>query len=720
MGPDSLGGEDWARATRTGPGAAACLVVLGALVSTAGASTGCASIPPGRAAVDSIDFLGVHRVSEKELGDKIATTPSPAFLGLFRGLVYDYALYDPYVLRTDLQRIARYYRARGFYEAQVRAGRVEYSSPQHVRITVEVEEGLPVRVDVVVVDGLDELPRSVQNDVQRALALSGLGRGRRFDEDQFARAEWHVLRALQDDAYAFAKVEREAHVNLPAHLAEVYFHVTPSEPATFGPISVVGLGSLPEEPVLRALAVREGQRYSASALDAAQQAVLDLGVFSSVSITPNKPGPPPPDRTVPVTVQVTPTRLHTIRLGGGVELDIVKTNVYALAGWSDRNFFGGMRRFDVDVRPGIALYPTRLPDLEKPTNILPEERFQAQLRQPGLFEARTTGFVRGQVNVYPLLVTPNVDLTAPVIGYGEARATVGADRQFWKLFAELTYSVQYNAPFAYVGQLDPDLRTALVGYASLLTNFDFRDDRVEPHEGFLLGNELQLAGGPLGGDAQDVRVQPQARAYVPLGRATLALRATTGVLLPANYGGALERSTPGEVPPGVERATWVRDLQLVYFRGFFSGGSTSNRGYPVYGVGPHGPVPFLTPNIGQLIYRQCIPGTETYDPGSCALPLGGLTLWEASAEVRVPLSSQFAAATFCDASDVEVGQVNYHLEQPHLSCGGGLRLKTPVGPVRLDVAYRIPGLNPRPGDPDYPGDVFGVPISVAFGVGEAF
>jgi outer membrane protein insertion porin family/translocation and assembly module TamA len=702
-----------------GQGAAARLLVLGGIASAA-ASTACSSIPPGRAAVMAVDFQGVRSVNRKDLDEKIATAPSPRFLGIVPGLVYDYSLYDPYVLRTDLERVERYYRARGFYEARVRAGRVERPDPQHVRVTVEVDEGAPVLVGSVAIDGIEDLSRGVQRDVQRGLRASEMASGRRFDEDEFSHAAWHVQRALQDDGYAFAKVEREAHVDLPAHRAYVYFHVKPSEPATFGPIHVEGLGSLPEEPVLRALAVREGESYSASALDSAQQAVLDLGVFSAVAIKPELPDTPPPDRAVPITVHVTPTRLHAVRLGGGVEVDVVKTSLHALAGWSDHNLLGGMRRFDVDFRPGVAFYPTRLPDLQKPTDLLPEERFQAQLRQPGLFEARTTAFIRAQGNVYPLLLAPSIETNAPVIGYGEARVTVGSDRQLWKLFAELTYNAQVNAPFAYVGELDPDLRTAVIGYVSLRTTLDLRDDRAEPHTGFLLGNELQLAGGPLGGDAQDVRVQPQARAYVPLGHATLAVRATTGLVFPANYGGALERSAPGEIPPGVDRPTWVRDLQLVYFRGFFSGGSTSNRGYPIYGVGPHGPVPFLTPNIGQLVVRNCVPGTARYDPGSCALPLGGLTLWEASFELRVPLSSELDQATFCDASDVQVGQATYRADQPHLSCGMGVRLKTPVGPVRLDVAYRIPGFNPRPGEPDYPGDVYGVPIGVAFGIGEAF
>jgi outer membrane protein insertion porin family/translocation and assembly module TamA len=678
-------------------------------------------VPPGRAAVDAVDFDGVDRVSERDLADKIATAPSPKFLGLIRGLVYDYELYDPFVLQRDLERVERYYRARGYYEAHARAGRVETVGPDHVRVQIVVEEGLPVEIADVRVDGIDSLPHDVQRSAQRALARSGTVPGRLFDEDDFAAAERRIQRLLENHAYAYARVERHANVDLPNHRAHVSFVVTPDQPATFGAITITGLGSLPEEPVRRALDLEEGERYSAHALEAAQQALLDLGVFSSVTIRAQRTDPPPADRVVPIAVDLTTPKLRSVRLGAGVELDVIKTDIHATAGWTDQNFLGGLRRFETNVQPGVVLYPTRLPELTAPDRVLPEGRLRALLRQPGLLEARTDGYVRGAFNVYPLLVTPNVDPTAPVVGYTEARGTVGASRTFWKLYADLSYNAQYNSPFAYLGALDPDLQTIVVSYVDLLTHFDLRNDRVRPHEGLYLANELQLAGGILGGSAEDVRVQPQARAYLPVGRATLALRATTGLLFPVNYGDSLQLAPAGEAPAGVDRSTWIRDIQLVYFRGFFSGGASSNRGYPVYGVGPHGPVPFFTPSIAvRQIRAECIPGTPAYSASRCGLPLGGLTLWEASAELRYPLSSQFEGATFCDASDVQVGRATYRIDQPHVSCGVGLRVETPAGPVRFDAAYRIPGLNPQPGDPDYPGDFFGAPIGVAFGIGEAY
>jgi outer membrane protein insertion porin family/translocation and assembly module TamA len=700
------------------PGRAALL----AFAAAAGLlSLGCTSIPKGRSAVDAVEFEGVHSVREGDLASKLATSPTPKFLGLFRGLVYEYAVYDPFVLERDLERVERYYRARGFYETRARAGRVLNVAPNRVRIEIVVDEGPPVVVGDVHIEGIEGLPDRARSEAWDSVKQSGVTRGDRLDEDEFESAEWKLRRALQDESYAYVKVERRAEVDLPTHTASVTFVVTPDQPATLGVITIKGLGAIPEGPVRRTLDLREGEKFSAGLLERTQQAVLDLGIFTSVVVHPELADPPPEDRAVPITAEVQSGRLRNVRLGGGLELDVIKTNVHGLVGWTDANFLGGLRRFDVDLRPGVALYPTRIGAFQKPTSLLPEERFRIQLSQPGFVEARTHGFARGEFNIYPLLLTPNINPSAPVVGYREARGAAGVDRTFWKLYANLSYNLQLNVPFTYVGALDPDLQRALISYIDLLTNLDFRDDRVHPRKGIFIGNDLQWAGGPLKGDANDVRIQPQARAYVPVSRATLALRATVGLVLPMNYGHSLTLAPPGEAPPGVDRATWIRDQQLVYFRGFFSGGPTSNRGYPIWGVGPHGPVPFFSPNIAiQQFRNNCIPGTMNYSSQQCAVPLGGLTLWEVSAELRVPIWDPLEGAVFCDTSDVELGMVELSIRDPHASCGVGLRYGTPVGPVRLDVAYRLPGLNPGPDSPDYPGSVLGLPIGVAFGIGEAF
>src|SRR5947207_982251 len=123
------------------------IVLLAAAVCGA-----CASIPRGRSAVDDVKVRGARRVEASDVEDKIATAPSPKFLGLFRGVIYDYEILDRIILQRDLARIERYYRARGFYDARARVARVIRLNPEHVRVEIVVDEGRPVLVRDVRID----------------------------------------------------------------------------------------------------------------------------------------------------------------------------------------------------------------------------------------------------------------------------------------------------------------------------------------------------------------------------------------------------------------------------------------------------------------------------------------------------------------------------------------------------------------------------------------
>ena len=77
---------------------------------------------------------------------------------------------------------------------------------------------------------------------------------------------------------------------------------------------------------------------------------------------------------------------------------------------------------------------------------------------------------------------------------------------------------------------------------------------------------------------------------------------------------------------------------------------------------------------------------------------------------------------FTDTSDVAPRRLMFRFNRPHLALGTGLRYDTPVGPVRFDLGYRVPGLQAPAGAPDEgtPGTIFGVPLAASFGIGEAF
>jgi outer membrane protein assembly factor BamA len=270
--------------------------------------------------------------------------------------------------------------------------------------------------------------------------------------------------------------------------------------------------------------------------------------------------------------------------------------------------------------------------------------------------------------------------------------------------------------------LDPDLDTVLVSYPELFVRVDARNDRLEPTKGAYASNTLQVAG--VGGDARDIKLQPEGRGYVPLGkRLTLAFRASVGFLFPQNYG---DTTADNALTGGTDaaRAEWVRDVQLMFLRGFFAGGAGSNRGYALREIGPHGTVPFYNPgqSLGEAAASCSGEPTNPGDrQGNCDLPLGGFSLWETSVELRVPLSGPLRGALFVDLADVSPYEVDLRWDHPHASAGIGLRYGTPIGPVRFDVGYRIPGLQaPLTADEFRPDLLLGLPIAASFGIGEPF
>ncbi|MEI9954666.1 MAG: BamA/TamA family outer membrane protein [Pseudomonadota bacterium] len=648
--------------------------------------------------------------------------------------------YDPSVLSRDLERVERYYRARGYYEAKVSAARVLELDGKHVKLEIRVAPGVPVTVRSVEIPGVANLPPLVTKEVLRARTLKI---GDVFDEARFDEMKAAMVEAQQDRGFPFAKVDAKAHIDLIEHSAEVTVTLEPGPEAMYGAISIEGLKSIPEGPVRDTLKVREGQAYSRSDLSVARRALLNLGVFSNVDIREDLTHPE--TKRVPLTIVVRESELRSVRLGGGADFDVLRLNLHLGASWEHRNFLGGTRHLSINVTPGIDFWPTRFDgtQLEAPTRVLVENSLQIKFKQPSFLEARTAGTIDASYTIMPVLypLPPDTEpSTERILGYQTISTAVGLERQFylsssktWPTMATIatSYNWQANFPFTYQLDVPAGLTQVRVAFPALVTTLDLRDDPVQPHKGLYLTNSLQVADKVFGGSVSDLKIQPEVRGYFPITEksVTLAARLTMGFLIPRDYGNTLKTGTSErqESVADPEDPAVISDQQKLLLRAFYSGGPNSNRGYPLRGVGPHGPVGFLVPTgVDCSVTNQPL---ANLDP-ACIRPLGGFTLWEASLELRFPLSGALGAVLFADASDVSRDVGHVRLKVPHISVGPGIRYLTPVGPLRLDVGYRVPGLQAigeknlsiAEGGGDV-GTLFGIswlPVAVNISLGEAF
>lgn len=722
---------------------------------------------PSGPTIDDVELLAgeAPRVPPSRVLERIVTTETAHFppfewlsaapvLGIFDALTVEYAEYDRATLDRDLQRIKRFYQARGFFEAEVSAVRVVTTGSNRVRIELVVREGAPVFIDrvegpaaavrfesgtaaereaVVAVNTaiervFEELRTSPLEDPPVCIGPSKreCTRRPRFDEDRYDTAKRAISRSLADAGYPRAKVSGRVEVDLAARSAAISFEIEPGPSCRFGALKIVGNGEISEALLRARLGFERGERYSAARLEAARTELAELGVFDSFEVRPELDGMPSDRAEVPITVSLQPSKLRSVMLGVGAQVGS-QVEAHGTVGWEDRNLLGGLRTLSVELRPGVVLFPSRIDNLfsRAPSTLVPQAALLAAFRQPSFIERRTDLKLELSARAYAPQIAPAPDPVPEgynIVGYYELQGAVGVDRRFRfrpkpaSLLLAGSVRAQVDYPFSYnQSLLPPEYARVLIPYLDGLIAWDQRVDRagrpsrIAHHRGSYAAFEAQFAFG----DARDLRLQPEVRFYRPFGeRLVVALRGTVGALFPLNYGGSLSGAALDAcnhaVPAPPECS---RDLQLLSFRAFYSGGPFSNRGYGFREVGPHGQLQFA--NQSGLV--------------SEFLPTGGVGLWEVSAELRFALLDALSLVAFVDGSDVVRSLGELRLDHPHLAPGTGLRLATPVGPLRLDVGFRPPYLQ-RLGfaelEQDEGGPGAGAPASFpwafSLAIGEAF
>jgi outer membrane translocation and assembly module TamA len=131
---------------------------------------------------------------------------------------------------------------------------------------------------------------------------------------------------------------------------------------------------------------------------------------------------------------------------------------------------------------------------------------------------------------------------------------------------------------------------------------------------------------------------------------------------------------------------------------FFGGGADSLRAFPYNQAGPR--------DVGAPV----IPGGPSSAP--TGFPLGGNALFFNNVELRFPLiGDNIQGVVFHDMGNVysTLSNMSFHFNQKNLqdfdytvhAVGVGVRYKTPVGPIRGDIAYSInpPSFNGFNGTP---------------------
>lgn len=212
------------------------------------------------------------------------------------------------------------------------------------------------------------------------------------------------------------------------------------------------------------------------------------------------------------------------------------------------------------------------------------------------------------------------------------------------LSTTLTYyyeNVRQNIEEGDALAIDPQEKKFLYSKSGLLisTLYNSSKPQFSPNKGTHLSAGYKLNGFIFGGKFNYGRLWSEFRQYQEVKNVVLAFRFMLG---------GIHSQDESQFVPVEDR--------------FYSGGSNSVRGWNRSELGPK---------------REN--GT----------PLGGKSIIESNIEARIPLFWLISGVLFLDAGNVWQDSFSYPLKDLAYAVGGGIRIKTPIGPIRLDIGFPV-------------------------------
>jgi outer membrane protein assembly complex protein YaeT len=630
--------------------------------------------------VRKLSFEGNNAIPDEVLASAISTTNSSWFAtsALVRWLgLGEKRLFDEQEFRRDLVRLEVLYRRSGY--PNVVTDTVLRRTPEDIYITIRIKEGRPILLTSLSITGLDTLPTRVRGEVLVDLPLE---QGDPFNRFQMQATADTITRRLQDRGYPAARVFTAFESNRDTRTASVGLEVVPGNRAVIGNVAVVGAERIEPGLVRKLMISRPGRLYSQDEMIQSQRNLYQSDLFRFATVNIDSAEFQAGADSVPLTVQVNESLRRRIRSGIGFGTDDC---FRGSLGWTSRNFLGNSGRI-LDLTSRISKVGVAPPfDWGMANNLCSADTvgsarvnysLGAAIRRPAFLSSNNTISVslyterRSEFRVYlrretgttitlrretprrriPLSLAYN-------LSYGRTEAT------------PVSFCASFNACTPDVVEL---LRQNRV-LATLTANATIPqvNNPLDPSRGSLKTFEVTVSSRFLGSSSfqQFTRMVADAAWYRPLSRdVVLSWRVRGGIIF-----------SP-EVDVATQSGNFVPPEQR-----FYGGGPNDVRGFDRNELGP---VVYVVPQ-GEVDAAAAAQRPIRPDSVEVAAT-GGNTIAVGNVELRVPspfLSQRLRFAAFVDAGGVWQRGLENSPAKIRVTPGVGIRLNTPLGPARLDVAY---------------------------------
>ena len=658
------------------PGAALAVLLLLAVLAA-----------PGRAD-EELDFgLETHRLSRIEItGNETYSSDELKSLLSFREFTWNRPLsvprYRPQLVDTQLRVLASFYRYRGFHQVSVVLDSIVTIPDQGDVLHISVDEGPRTMIRKLSFTGRGEVSEAA---LRRVIVLQE-GSPAPADLNGYGGDIYAIRAFYRDLAYLDISIRPVVTVapdtTHGGFSAAVEYRIVTGPAFEVGRIALRGNETTHDNLLRRELLIESGQPLYWRRVEDSRRQLLATGLFRDAEIIPVVV-----DSTrgvADLTVSVVERKPAYYELGVGVgSLERIR----ALASWGHHNLWGTGRRLQVRGRGSW-----NVEDVVGNTILFEQGqinyRADVEYTNPRLRDSRFNFFT----DVYIGRETRGESgLNMAKHGFDVGTSWRASRRVTNTVFVGLKVtdpSVHPYAPDSVKVRFNrADVQLTQTRSLNWSVYVDHRDDLFRPTHGMYTIGTMKLAGGLLGGDYSFLRWSLSWHTYRPgpvLG-GTIATRVMVGGA--KSYG-----KSAGLGPDGVP-----------YDDRFFAGGASTVRGYRHNSLGPQ-----ITDQdeLDALEY-----GSDVLLPDNPAR--GGNYLLLTNVEWRIPLPVlrrwKLATVLFFEGGNVWATMHEMRLKGFRLtsepgdpldpastktwdyrySVGTGVRLDTPVGPVRVDVGFPL-------------------------------
>lgn len=564
------------------------------------------------------------------------------------------------ILNSDARKIEFQYHQRGYIRARVEP-RLVPANPSEDKLAVlfQITEGPEFRVQNLQVKGNQAVETAIlMEEIQ-------LQPGQPFSPIVLAQDRSNLIAFYENLGYRNVDFRSTVTHPQPGQVDLVY-DIQEGSQFQLEDIIISGNSTTQRSVVQRELAIQPGDPLSLDKILQSETNLYNLAIFNRVEMNEIPSLNQPTRRSL--LIQLEEAKKYTLLYGIGFSKSFdsaASEGVRGTFGITNNNLWGSGRTLSLGLRAGQQL-----------------QRGNLSLTLPYLFGKTLPTVLSMTVENEDRISNADLgeDLRVRARPFDSFRILFSSqtERKLSRresLFFRYNYetvnitvpaNLEERVPLQFFREQD-DLRLSSL---SLTYLNESRDDPAYPSSGFFLNGETQLSTEFLGSNTEFLRILLQGQYYKSLFPGlVLASSLRIGTISP--FG------TPFDEP--VENSVPISER-------FFSGGATSLRGLPQDLAGPL----LRDPESGEVIL------VEDGSGNSRPVALGGNALLIGNFELRFPIYGLFNGALFYDVGNVfesitELGSSGFSN-----AVGFGLVLRTPVGPVRLDLGYNT---NP----PDFPG-----------------